>query len=277
MRIVGVITGSGERIVAGRDGNALIPLGSVRDFWTDPAGAIARSATVAERIAAAGAVIAHPVPDTARVLCIGLNYRAHAAEGSFDAPPYPMIFGRWTATLVPSGTPVPVPVDEAGMDWEGEIAAVIGRTAHNVDADTGRTAILGYGAFNDMTARRAQKLTAQWTLGKNADNSGPLGDIVTADEVGDLRDGLRVQTRVNGETMQDGNSRDMIFEIGDVIALVSRTMTLNPGDIIATGTPAGVGYVRTPPVLLGDGDVVEIEIERLGVLTTPVVATLGRT
>ena len=277
MRIVGVITGSGERIVAGRDGNALIPLGSVRDFWTDPVGAIARAATVAERIAAASAVIAHPVPDTARVLCIGLNYRVHAAEGSFDAPPYPMIFGRWTATLVPSGTPVPVPVDEAGMDWEGEIAAVIGRTAHNVDADTGRTAILGYGAFNDMTARRAQKLTAQWTLGKNADNSGPLGDIVTADEVGDLRDGLRVQTRVNGETMQDGNSRDMIFEIGDVIALVSRTMTLNPGDIIATGTPAGVGYVRTPPVLLGDGDVVEIEIERLGVLTTPVVATLGRT
>jgi 2-keto-4-pentenoate hydratase/2-oxohepta-3-ene-1,7-dioic acid hydratase in catechol pathway len=202
---------------------------------------------------------------------LGLNYRAHASEGSFDEPEFPLIFGRWTATLAPSGTPVSVPIDEAGLDWEAEIAAVIGRPVGNADAETGRAAIFGYAAFNDLTARRAQKLTTPWTLGKNADNSGPLGDLVTADEVGDLRDGLRVQTRVNGLTMQDGNSKDMIFEIGEVIAHISRTLTLRPGDIIATGTPEGVGYVRTPPVLLGDGDIVEVEIEKLGSVRTPVV------
>lgn len=272
MRIVGVITSEGERIVAVREAEHLVPVASVREFWRDPRAALARSLDRQRSIPAEGAHLAHPVPDGARVLCLGLNYVAHAAEGQFEPPTQPVIFGRWTASLVPEGTPVPVPVDEAGLDWEGEIAAVIAQPMHVVDADTARAGILGYAAFNDLSARRAQKLTAQWTLGKNADASGPMGDLVTADEVGDLRDGLRVRTIVNGETMQDGNTRDMIFEVGEVLALVSRTMTLNPGDIIVTGTPDGVGYVRTPPVLLGPGDTVTIDIERIGTVTTPVVA-----
>lgn len=142
----------------------------------------------------------------------------------------------------------------------------------DADPDTARAAVLGYSTFNDLTARRAQKLTTQWTLGKNADHSGPMGPLVTADEVGDPRDGLRVRTRVNGTTVQDGNTRDMIFEIGEVLSLISRTFTLNPGDVIATGTPEGVGYVRTPPWLLAPGDVVEVEIDRLGTLRTPIIA-----
>jgi len=272
MRIVGVITSEGERIVAVREGQQLVPVATIAEFWKDPRGALARSRDRHRSIPADGARLAHPVPDGARVLCLGLNYVAHAAEGSFEPPTQPVIFGRWTASLVPDGVPAPVPVDEAGLDWEGEIAAVVAEPLSVVDADTARAGILGYAAFNDLSARRAQKLTAQWTLGKNADASGPMGDLVTADEVGDLRDGLRVRTIVNGETMQDGNTRDMIFEVGEVLALVSRTMTLHPGDIIVTGTPDGVGYVRTPPALLGPGDTVTIDIERIGTVTTPVVA-----
>lgn len=271
MRIVGYITPEGDRHVAARDREHLIPLGPVSAFWADPAANAARAATTSARVAVDSVTIAHPVPDAARVLCLGLNYVAHAAEGRFDPPSQPVIFGRWTASLVTDGTSAPVPIDEAGLDWEGEIAAVVGSPISVADADTARAAVFAYAAFNDLSARRAQKLTAQWTLGKNADNSGPMGDLVTADEVGDLRDGLRVRTIVNGETMQDGNTRDMIFELGEVLALVSRTMTLNPGDIIVTGTPEGVGYVRTPPMLLGPGDTVTIDIERIGSVTTPIV------
>ena len=271
MRIVGMVTPQGERLVAARDGDHLIPLGPVAAFWADPYAGIERAAHATDRIPVDGVTLTHPVPDGARVLCLGLNYRAHAAEGKFDPPEFPMIFGRWTASLVTDGTPVAVPVDEAGLDWEAEIAAVVGAPIAVADADTARAAVFGYAAFNDLSARRAQKLTAQWTLGKNADDSGPMGDLVTAEEVGDLREGLRVRAIVNGETMQDGNTRDMIFELGDVLALVSRTLTLNPGDIIVTGTPEGVGYVRTPPVLLNDGDVVTVDIERIGSVTSPIV------
>ena len=273
MSIVGIIDSAGVRRVALRDGDGLLPLGTPEEFWADPHSALLEAAATSpgDRIPAASARLAHPVPDGARILCLGLNYRAHAAEGSFTPPEHPMIFGRWTASLVPDGASVPVPVDEAGLDWEGEIAAVVGRTLSRADADTARDAVFGYAAFNDLSARRAQKLTAQWTLGKNADGSGPIGDLVSADEVGDLRAGLRVRTLVNGEVMQDGNTRDMIFELGDVLALVSRTMTLNPGDVLVTGTPEGVGYVRNPPVLLGPGDTVEIEVERIGSVRTSIV------
>lgn len=272
MRIVGILDDSGRRRIAVRLDDTLVPLGSPEEFWSDPETALASAPGVpaAEHVPAASARLAHPVPDGARVLCLGLNYRAHAAEGSFDAPEHPVIFGRWTASLVPDGASVPVPVDEAGLDWEGEIAAVIGAPVSRADAEAGRAAVFGFAAFNDLSARRAQKLTAQWTLGKNADGSGPIGDLVTADEVGDLRDGLRVRTLVNGDVMQDGNTRDMIFELGEVIALVSRTLTLNPGDVIVTGTPEGVGYVRTPPVMLNSGDTVEIEVERIGSVRTTI-------
>ena len=135
---------------------------------------------------------------------------------------------------------------------------------------------MGYAVFNDLTSRRAQKLTHQWTLGKNGDRSGPMGPIVTADEVGDLADGLRLQTRVNEIVVQDGNTRDMVFTVGDLLSRISQTLTLNPGDVLATGTPEGVGYVRTPPWYLQPGDVVEVEVERLGSIRTPVVGSSER-
>ncbi|MET9214626.1 MULTISPECIES: fumarylacetoacetate hydrolase family protein [unclassified Nocardia] len=190
-------------------------------------------------------------------------------------PEYPTIFGRWTASLSVDTDPVAVPAGELGLDWEGEVAAYLGDEFAGGGADAARAAVLGYSTFNDLTARRAQKLTSQWTLGKNVDRSGPLGPLITADEVGDLREGLRIRTRVNGAVMQDASTADMIFDVGQLVSFLGGVFTLAPGDVIATGTPEGVGYTRKPPRLLGGGDVVEVEVDRLGVLRTPVVAARG--
>lgn len=256
------------------EGDHVRPLTTVADFW---AGAFGWQQRAGETIAADGETVLRSsvtevplIPPSARVLCVGLNYRAHAAEGSFAVPEWPTIFGRWTASLSVGGVPAPVPASEAGLDWEGEIAAVVGRRIESADADSAEASVFGYSTFNDLTARRAQKLTAQWTLGKNGDFSGPMGPLVSRDEVGDLREGLRVRTRVNGIEVQNGNTRDMIFSVGTILSLVSETLTLHPGDVLVSGTPEGVGYVRTPPWLLQPGDIVEVEVDRLGTLTTPI-------
>lgn len=277
MRLVGAILPGHDQVqVARLDGDEVRPVAEVDRFWSDTARWTARAAaSPGDAVPAESVRFVPPVPPTARVICVGLNYRAHAAEGSFAVPDHPTLFGRWTASLSVGGVPAPVPVDEAGLDWEGEVAAYVGAPLREVDADTARAAVLGYSTFNDLTARRAQKLTTQWTLGKNGDRTGPMGPVVTADEVGDLRDGLRVRTRVNGTLVQDGDTRDMIFEVGEVLSLISRTLTLNPGDVVATGTPEGVGYVRTPPWLLRPGDVVEVDVDRLGVLRTPITGPSG--
>jgi len=169
-----------------------------------------------------------------------------------------------------------VPSNEDGLDWEGEVMAWVGSTLVDASPSEALAAVVGYSTFNDLTSRRAQKLTSQWILGKNGDRSGPLGPLVPAAEVGDLRDGLHVQTRVNGEVVQDGSTDEMVYTVGDTLSLISHTFTLRPGDLLATGTPSGVGYARTPPWLLQPGDVVEVEVERLGVLTNTVVENATR-
>ncbi|RAX46171.1 fumarylacetoacetate hydrolase [Arthrobacter sp. AQ5-06] len=271
------ITYDGGKWVAALSGNQVFPLASVTDFWADAARWQEKApAIIAD--AAAGRNRAEVsevplVPASARVICVGLNYKAHAAEGSYkdqDLPPYPTLFGRWTASLSVGNIPVPVPGGEAGLDWEGEVAAYIGKRVESADEATAEDAVFGYSTFNDITARRAQKLTSQWTLGKNGDFTGPMGPLISRDEVGDLRDGLQVRTRVNGTEVQNGNTRDMIFSVPAIIALISETFTLHPGDVIATGTPEGVGYARTPQWLLQAGDTVEVEIDNLGTLVTPV-------
>ncbi|HLU76023.1 MAG TPA: fumarylacetoacetate hydrolase family protein [Nonomuraea sp.] len=274
MKLVGLAGHDGARhvTVGVLSGDTVTPLAEVTDFYSDVPYWLDRARKAGPGgVPLAEAELAPPVPPSARVLCIGLNYRAHAAEGGFEPPAHPTVFGRWTASLSVTGVPVPVPAGEPGLDWEGEVAAVVGAPLADADEREAGAAVLGYAAFNDITARTAQKLTSQWTLGKNADRSGPLGPIVTADEAGGLEQGLRVITRVNGEVMQDGDTRDMIFTVPRLLSRISATLTLNPGDVIATGTPEGVGYVRTPPRLLTPGDVVEVEVERLGVIRTPVV------
>lgn len=274
MKLVGYQTPSGQAI--GRlDGDSkLMPLGSVEAFWVDPARAVLLSR--GQLVDVDGQVLVPPVPPAARVLCVGLNYPEHVAEGTFQRPTHPAVFGRWTRSLTVSGTPAPVPVGEQGLDWEGELVAVIGRELKDVSADDGLDAVFGYAVFNDLTARGSQHRTTQWTVGKNADQSGPLGEIVTADEVGDPRAGLRIVTQVNGETVQDGNTSDMIFSVGEIVSYLSKTMTLFPGDLVITGTPNGVGYSRRPPRFLHPGDEVTVEIERVGSIRTPIIAAPGR-
>ncbi len=281
MRIVGVSRPGGGADVAAlsEDGTTVTVVAELEEFWRDPEGHLAASASGATT-AAGTAVFVPPVLPGARVLCIGLNYLRHVAEGSFstqELPEYPTLFARWTRSLTVDGADVPVPGDEAGLDWEGEVVAWVGRTLVDASPEEALAAVVGYSTFNDLTARAAQKQTSQWILGKNGDRSGPLGPMVPAAEVGDLRDGLRVRTRVNGEVVQDGSTSEMVYDVGGTLAHVSRTMTLRPGDLLATGTPSGVGYARTPPWLLQPGDEVEVEVDRLGVLRNHVVGNDHRT
>jgi 2,4-didehydro-3-deoxy-L-rhamnonate hydrolase len=272
VKLVGVRDGRQVLVAVLLDGG-VTPIAPVDAFWADLADARRTAAAVVRAERAVGpADLAPVVPADAQVFCLGLNYRAHAEEGDYEVPRHPTVFGRWARSLSVSDVAVPVPVDEPGLDWEGEVAAVVGSPLVSVDAATAETAVFGHAVFNDLSARVAQKLTAQWTLGKNADRSGPMGPLVTVDETGPLSAGLTLSTRVNGELVQQGDTRDLLFGVGEVLALVSRTTTLRPGDVLVTGTPSGVGYARTPPWLLQPGDVVEVEATGLGRVRTPVVA-----
>ncbi|MFJ9174168.1 fumarylacetoacetate hydrolase family protein [Streptomyces sp. NPDC102360] len=282
MRIVGIRrpgTGTGTEVAQlSDDGGEITVLASLEDFWRDPSGHLAAGAE-GPAFAAPSVTCVPPVLPDARVICIGLNYLKHAAEGTFrgqELPEHPTLFARWTRSLTVDGAEVPVPAGEDGLDWEGEVVAWVGAPLVDATPEEALAAVVGYSTFNDLTARRAQKLTSQWILGKNADRSGPLGPLVPAAEVGDLRAGLRVVTRVNGTVVQDGSTDEMVYGVGETLAHISRTFTLRPGDLLATGTPSGVGYARTPPWLLHPGDVVEVEVERLGSLRNTVVGNEAR-
>jgi len=267
MRLVGILV-SGEPWIAVGSAGGAIPVSPVDEFYSDvPAGlAKARSA----QGEAAEYEPAVPVPAAAKVLCAGLNYVNHAAEAKKELPKQPDVFGRWASTLVPGDAWVPLPDGEPGLDWEGELAAVIGTELRNATAEEVEASIVGYTCLNDLSARLHQRATGQWTIGKNADRSAPMGPaLVTPDELGDPY-ALRLQTRVDGEIMQDGTTADMIFRVGRIGAYASETMTLMPGDVISTGTPQGIGSVRTPPIFLKQGSVVEVEIEGIGILSTPI-------
>jgi 2-keto-4-pentenoate hydratase/2-oxohepta-3-ene-1,7-dioic acid hydratase in catechol pathway len=260
------------------DGTKVTTIAPLAEFWSDARGFLKRE-PAGPTVDAGSVQLVPPVPPDARVICIGLNYLKHVAEGSMrdqPLPEFPTLFARWTRSLTVDGAKVPVPANEDGLDWEGEIVAYVGTPLVDATPDEALAAVVGYSTFNDLTSRRAQKLTSQWILGKNGDNSGPLGPMVPAAEVGDLRDGLRVQTMVNGDVVQDGRTDQMVYTVGDTLALISHTFTLRPGDLLATGTPSGVGYGRTPPWLLQPGDVVEVEVERLGVLRNTIVGNDAR-
>ena len=276
MPIVGVRNASGGIDVAkvSGDGSTLVVLTDLETFWSAPHEWVTRSADGAT-MATDGAQFVPPLAADAQFFCVGLNYRDHAAEGSYSGEPLPdvpSVSGRWGRSISVDGAQVPVPRGEDGLDWEGEVVAWVGRQLVDATEAEALDAIVGYSAFNDITARRAQKATTQWLLGKNADKSGVLGPLVPAAEVGDLHEGLRLRTLVNGETMQDASTRNMIHSPEAILAHISQTVTLLPGDLVATGTPSGVGYARNPPRLLVPGDCVEVEIERLGKVRSTIVA-----
>ena len=247
MRLTAYRDGRDTIIACRSSDTTVIPIGEAEEFWADPYGSLARIGGDAPELDSRDREIVPAVRASARVLCVGLNYLAHAEEGVGAAPDYPTIFGRWTASLAPNEAVVSVPPDEPGLDWEGELAVIVGLPLWRASPADAAGGVFGYAAFNDMTARTAQKLTTQWTLGKNVDGSGPMGEIVTANEVGDISAGLAISTKVNGETVQSASTSEMIFSVSQLLSFVSHTMTLHPGDVMATGTPSGVGYVRNPP------------------------------
>jgi 2-keto-4-pentenoate hydratase/2-oxohepta-3-ene-1,7-dioic acid hydratase in catechol pathway len=215
--------------------------------------------------------LAAPLPDPEKIICLGLNYRDHAAEAGLPLPVAPIIFAKFRNSLVGPGEPVILPGASEAVDYEAELAVVIGRRCKETDPQHALDHVAGAMAFNDISARDLQQQTSQWTAGKALDTFAPTGPaLVTLDDIDDLQS-LSITTRVNGTLLQDGNTTDMLFGIADTIAFLSRLMTLVPGDIIATGTPAGVGFTRTPKVLLKHGDVVDVEIETIGKLTNPII------
>ena len=217
-------------------------------------------------------VLGPPVPDPEKIICIGLNYRDHAGEVSMELPPAPILFPKWPNSLIGDGAPIVLPPETSRGDYEGELAVVIGRRVRRVSEADALDAVAGYMPFNDVSARDLQMQVSQWTAGKAIDSFAPCGpELVLAGEVGDVRS-LEVRTRLNGATVQSASTELMIFPVATLIAYISSLITLEPGDVIATGTPAGVGFTREPPIALADGDVVEVEIPGVGLLTNPVVA-----
>ncbi len=208
---------------------------------------------------------AMPVVPDARIICIGLNYAEHAREGGREPPAYPGIFFRVDTSLAPAGAVVTAGGLSDKLDYEAELLIVIGKGGRHIPEDQALDHVFGYGVFNDISVRDYQRLGAQWTPGKNFDGTGIVGDeIVTPDDLPPGAHGLQVRAILNGQVMQDANTDIMIFPVARTIAIVSDFMTLRPGDLIATGTPSGVGYARTPPVWMKPGDEIVVEVERVG-------------
>ena len=213
-----------------------------------------------------------PIPDPGKILCIGLNYKDHAAEMGNPLPTYPVVFTRFTSTLVPHGGKMLTPKASSMFDYEAELAVVIGKRGRNIPKDKALSYVGGYSCFNDGSIRDYQTKTSQFTLGKNFDGTGAFGpDLVTPDELPKGAHGLKIKCRLNGTTMQNGTTADLVFDVAALIAEISVAMTLEPGDVVVMGTPAGVGQARTPPVWMKAGDRIEIEIEKIGVLANTIV------
>jgi 2-keto-4-pentenoate hydratase/2-oxohepta-3-ene-1,7-dioic acid hydratase in catechol pathway len=228
-----------------------------------------RAKSAQQRIALAGLRLLAPVPDPEKIICLGLNYRDHAEESGQEVPAAPLWFAKFANSLIGSGQDILLPAAHPDyVDYEAELAVVIGRKANRVEEADALSYVAGAMPFNDVSARDLQLQNPLWTSGKAVDTFAPCGPaLVTLDEAGDLGS-LALRTRINGKVVQEGNTSNLIFDVASAVAWLSRTVTLAPGDIIATGTPAGVGGPQG--IFLRDGDTVEVEIDRLGVLTNPV-------
>jgi acylpyruvate hydrolase len=231
-----------------------------------------------DRLAVADKPVASPrpaIPATvkSKILCVGVNYAEHAAEGKTAPPEFPNFFVRYLSSLVADGENIILPKVSAKLDFEAEMVIVVGKGGRYIPRDKALDHVLGYTTGMDGSVRDYQKRTSQFTLGKNFDRSGALGPyIISHDSVPPGAKGLNVQSKVNGALMQDGNTAEMIFDSAAIVSAASEAMTLQPGDIIFTGTPSGVGFARKPPVFLKDGDIVEVAVEGIGTLKNRVKA-----
>ena len=210
-----------------------------------------------------------PFARPGKIVCVGLNYRDHAEESGMEIPQRPLLFAKWPSSLIGPGRPIVLPEQAKEVDYEAELGVVIGKRAQRVPVAEALQYVGGYVCANEVSARDIQFADGQWTRGKSFDTFGPVGPITPADQVPDPQ-ALKIRCLLNGEVVQDSSTAEMIFTVAEVIAFTSDGITLDPGDLILTGTPAGVGFGRKPPVYLADGDEVTIEIEGVGSLTNPV-------
>ena len=213
-----------------------------------------------------------PIERPGKIVCVGMNYRDHAAESGLEVPERPVLFAKWPNALIGPGAPILLPPGFDEVDYEAELGVVIGARARGLDVDRALDAVAGYVCVNDVSARDVQFAEGQWTRAKSPDTFCPVGPrLAPAPEVG-VPQALRIRCLVNGEALQDSSTEHMVFSIAELIAFICESITLEPGDLIATGTPAGVGFTRQPPVFLRPGDEVTVEIDGIGALTNPVRA-----
>ena len=282
MRLISFLDDTGQAALGARQGQELVNLTALGLPSTlDELLRLGEAGMAAAREAAARATLRRPlaglrylppVQNPAKAFAIGLNYLDHAAESNFAAPKHPVVFQRFASSWVAHGQPLVRPHVSTQFDYEAELVAVIGKAGRYIDKEQALAHVAGYSMFNDGSLRDYQLRTNQWTLGKNFDASGSFGpEFVTADELPAGAAGLRIQCRLNGQTMQDANTRDMIFDVATLVSACSEAMALQPGDIIITGTPSGIGMARKPPVWMKAGDVCEVEVEKLGVLRNGIV------
>jgi 2-keto-4-pentenoate hydratase/2-oxohepta-3-ene-1,7-dioic acid hydratase in catechol pathway len=233
--------------------------------------AVSRAPTAARR-PLTEITYALPVARPGKIICLGLNYLDHVKEGRYaDLPQFPTLFSRGLNSLVPHRYPLTRPLASETFDYEAELTVVIGRRARHMTLDNALSCIAGYTCANEGSIREFQRHTTQWHMGKNFDNSGSLGPwVVTADELPPGGKGLKIESRVNGKVMQSDNTANMMFPIAETIVYTTKGITLEPGDLLLTGTPSGVAHARKPPAWMRHGDVCEIEIEGIGILRNPI-------
>ena len=263
----------GRRFAALVVGDVVRPLTGIAELGPDtPRQVLADPPLSDEQLALHDVALRPVVPHPGKIVCMGLNYREHVAEGVYEVPDFPVLFSKFTDTLIAAHEPIVVPPESDAVDYEAELAFVVGRSVRRASGPSAMDAVAGYTVANDVTMRDYQYRTHQWLPGKNWARSTPLGPfLATPDEVGNPHE-LDISLELNGERLQFANTRQLIFDIPAIIAAISEFVPLSPGDVVLTGTPSGVGYRREPKVLLGDGDRVVIEIERVGRLENPVVA-----
>jgi 2-keto-4-pentenoate hydratase/2-oxohepta-3-ene-1,7-dioic acid hydratase in catechol pathway len=234
---------------------------------------IAKRAPASARKPLSSIAYALPVGRPGKIVCLGLNYLEHVKEGSQrdNIPKFPTIFMRGLTSLVPHGASILRPLASETLDYEAELILVIGKHAKHLTAANATSCIAGYSCGNEGSVREFQRKTTQWDMGKNFDRTGGFGPwLITADELPDAAKGLKIQSRLNGTVMQSDNTDNMMFPIVEMLVYITQGITLEPGDVIFTGTPSGVGHARKPPVWMKNGDTIEVEIERIGTLRNPI-------
>jgi len=212
-----------------------------------------------------------PLSQPPKIICVGLNYADHTKESPYEQPDYPTLFSRFNSSLIANGQPIKRPLCSEQLDYEGELVAIIGKRGRHIAKEDALDYVAGYSIFNDASIRDYQFKAPQWTVGKNFDDTGAFGpEFMTADELPAGAKGLLLTTRLNGKVVQQANTSDMLFDIETLISTISEAITLEPGDLIVSGTPAGVGLGHKPPLWMKQGDVCEVEIEKIGILRSPI-------